>query len=267
MEPDDPFASNPAMEESAHGHWRYFALFGMQSVGAVVLYATGLILYRQTLADPTSHEAHPWTLVWSLLSIALMQCTYWVPHHLRPPLPQFRNTLLGHAGLFLARMGFVLPTSVFGFVFVAQRPEFDIPVFQCLVLFLGLPVLLRTGVGAPGSGFHSLRQGDRHFGATIVAPDDSRLTGYCAAMQCNRPLRTLHSQPEADSMFFSGIAAQTAVWLAWAQAAVTSPARHSEHRRNDAHGALHAWQSVANRSRTCNFRCVEWSEQLRTNTQ
>ena len=92
----------------------------------------------RTLADPTSHEAHPWTLVWSLLSIALMQCTYWVSHHLRPPLPQFRNTLLGHVVLFLARMGFVLPTSVFGFVFVAQRPEFDIPVFQCLVLFLGL---------------------------------------------------------------------------------------------------------------------------------
>ena len=40
--------------------------------------------------------------------------------------------------LFLARMVFVLPTSIFGFVFVAQRPEFEIPVFRCLVLLLGL---------------------------------------------------------------------------------------------------------------------------------
>jgi hypothetical protein len=40
--------------------------------------------------------------------------------------------------LFLARMAYVLPTSIFGFVFVAQRPEFEIPVFDCLVLLLGL---------------------------------------------------------------------------------------------------------------------------------
>ena len=35
-------------------------------------------------------------------------------------------------------MIYVLPTAIFGFVFVAQRPEFDIPVFRCLVLLLGL---------------------------------------------------------------------------------------------------------------------------------
>ena len=35
-------------------------------------------------------------------------------------------------------MIYVLPTSIFGFVFVAQRPEFDIPVYQCLVILLGL---------------------------------------------------------------------------------------------------------------------------------
>ena len=74
----------------------------------------------------------------SLSSIALMQIAYWVSYHVRPPLPQFKNALLGHVVLFLARMGFVLPTSVFGFVFVARRPEFEIPVFQYLVLLLGL---------------------------------------------------------------------------------------------------------------------------------
>jgi hypothetical protein len=34
--------------------------------------------------------------------------------------------------------GFVLPTSIFGFVFVARRPEFEIPVFGCAVIVLGL---------------------------------------------------------------------------------------------------------------------------------
>ena len=33
---------------------------------------------------------------------------------------------------------FVLPTSVFGFVFVAQRPEFEISAFEYLVILLGL---------------------------------------------------------------------------------------------------------------------------------
>ena len=52
--------------------------------------------------------------------------------------PQFQNALLGHAILFLARMVYVLPTAIFGFVFIAQRPEFEIPVFRRLVLLLGL---------------------------------------------------------------------------------------------------------------------------------
>jgi hypothetical protein len=67
-----------------------------------------------------------------------MQISYWVSYRVRPWLPQFQNALLGHAILFLARMIYVLPTSIFGFVFIAQRPEFDIPVYQCLVILLGL---------------------------------------------------------------------------------------------------------------------------------
>jgi hypothetical protein len=67
-----------------------------------------------------------------------MQISYWVSYRVRPPLPRFQNALLSHAILFLARMVYVLPTAIFGFVFVAERPEFDIPVFECLVLLLGL---------------------------------------------------------------------------------------------------------------------------------
>ena len=120
------------------GQPAYFALFGIQTIGAGSLYWTGLLLYRQVLADPASQEGHPWRFVWVLLSIGLMQIAYWVSYHFGPPLPQRNNALLGHAILFLARMGFVLPTSIFGFVFVAQRPEFEIPIFSYLVLLLGL---------------------------------------------------------------------------------------------------------------------------------
>ena len=138
MDADNSFASNSALAQSARGRWRYLALFGTQTVAAVVLYWTGLLLYRQVLADPRSYPVQPWTSVWSLSSIVVMQIGYWISYHLPPPLPRFRNVLLGHAVLFLGRMAFVLSTSAYGFVFVARRPEFEIPVFQCIVLLLGL---------------------------------------------------------------------------------------------------------------------------------
>jgi hypothetical protein len=137
-QPNNSFACDSAPAQSGRGQWSNFALFGMQTTGAVFRIWTGLLLYCRVLAEPASHEALPWALVGSLLANALMQFAYWVSHRLRPPLPQFRNALLGHAILFLARMVFVLPTSILGFVFVAQRPEFQIPVLKCLVLLLGL---------------------------------------------------------------------------------------------------------------------------------
>ena len=127
-----------APAQGGRGRWSHLALFGMQTIGAVFLVWAGLLLYREVLADPTSHGAQPWAIVGSLLAIALMQISYWVSYRVGPSLPQFKNALLGHAILFLGRMVFVLPTSIFGFVFVAQRPEFEIPAFRCLVLLLGL---------------------------------------------------------------------------------------------------------------------------------
>ena len=135
---NDSFATNSTLAPSVRDRWSYFTLFGMQTIGAVVLIWTGVLVYREALADLVSHEAHRWSIIGSLLSIALMQISYWVSYRVRPPLPRFQNALLGHFILFLARMIYVLPTSIFGFVFIAQRPQFDIPVYQCLVILLGL---------------------------------------------------------------------------------------------------------------------------------
>ena len=110
-QPNEPFASESARAQRAFGWWSYFVLFGMQTIGAVVLFWTGLFLYRQVLEDP-SHEPELWPIVGSLSSIALMQIAYWVSYRVRPPLPQFQNALLGHVILFPARMVYVLPTAV-----------------------------------------------------------------------------------------------------------------------------------------------------------
>jgi hypothetical protein len=136
--PSDAIASLITPAQSAGGRWRFTVLFGMQTIGAVILFWNAVPLYQQTLADPASHEAGTEHLTWALSSIALMQIGYWLSHRTRPPLPQFTNALLGHVLLFLTRMSFVFATSVFGFLFITQKPGFHIPAFRYIVTLLGL---------------------------------------------------------------------------------------------------------------------------------
>jgi hypothetical protein len=123
---------------NANGRWHYAVLFGMQTIGAIILFWNAIPVYQQILADPASHEARPENLVWSLSSVVLMQIGYWTSYRDRPLPTQFRNALLGHLILFVARMSFVFPTSVFGFLFIAQNSAFHIPVFRYVVALLGL---------------------------------------------------------------------------------------------------------------------------------
>ena len=118
---------------------RYFLLFAIQTIGAAILLWYTVPLFRQVLLNPGGHVARPENLVWSLSAITLMQAGYWIRHRLRLPLPQlFRNALVGYIVLFVARMSFVLATSVFGFVFIVRRPEFQIPASRYFALMIGL---------------------------------------------------------------------------------------------------------------------------------
>jgi hypothetical protein len=118
---------------------RYFFLFAIQTLGAVVLFTYGVPLFRQVLLDPGGHVARPENLVWSLSAITLMQAGYWIRHRLRLPLPQlFRSALVGYVVLFIARMSFVLATSVFGFVFIVRRPELQMPTSRYFIVIIAL---------------------------------------------------------------------------------------------------------------------------------
>jgi hypothetical protein len=90
-----------------------------------------------------------------------MQAGYWIPHRVRPPLPPLRNALVGHIILFVARMSFVLATSIFGFVFIVRRPEFQIPTSRYFIVIIALFALfcytqeleqLGRALMAPGPG-------------------------------------------------------------------------------------------------------------------
>jgi hypothetical protein len=67
-----------------------------------------------------------------------MQAGYWIRHRVRPPLLQLRNALVGYIVLFVARMSFVLATSIFGFVFIVRRPEFQIPASRYFIVIIAL---------------------------------------------------------------------------------------------------------------------------------
>ena len=116
----------------------YFVLLTMQTIGAAILFWFAVPLFRQALLDPGSHVSRPENLVWSWSAITLMQTGYWMRHRFRPRLPPFRNALVGYIVLFIARMSFVLATSIFGFVFIARRPELYVPTSRYFVLVIGL---------------------------------------------------------------------------------------------------------------------------------
>jgi hypothetical protein len=109
---------------------RYFFLLAMQTIGAAILLWYAVPLFRQVLLDPGSHVPRTENLVWSLLAITSMQAGYWIR--------QLRNALFGYIVLFVARMSFVLATSVFGFVFIVRRPEFQIPTSRYFAVIIGL---------------------------------------------------------------------------------------------------------------------------------
>lgn len=116
----------------------YFLLFGFQTSGAILIYWTAIPLFREALSDPASYKAKIEILPWTLLSIALIQIGYWVSYYLSLPLPRFKNVLIGHFMLFAARLGFVLATSLFFFIFLARKSGLDIPDFNYIVIVAGM---------------------------------------------------------------------------------------------------------------------------------
>jgi hypothetical protein len=117
---------------------RYLLLFGLQTIGALIILRYALPLYQDALADPAAHRASVAPLIWASGAVVLMQTGFWIRHRLHPPLPQFHNALIGYVILFLGRMSFLVATAIFGFVFIVRRPEFHIPISRYFLTLAGL---------------------------------------------------------------------------------------------------------------------------------
>jgi hypothetical protein len=138
IEPQNPTSASGRPTRAVGDASHYFFLFAIQTIGTAILFWYALPLFRQVLLDPGGHEARPERLIWSLSAVALMQAGYWIRHRVRPPLLQLRNALVGYIVLFVARMSFVLATSIFGFVFIVRRPEFQIPASRYFIVIIAL---------------------------------------------------------------------------------------------------------------------------------
>ena len=163
--PHESIAAPRRPAQSGAGASRYFVLLAMQTIGAAILFWFTVPLFRQALLDPGSHLPRPENLVWSLLAITLMQAGFWMRHQLRPPLPQLRNAFVGYIVLFIARMSFVLASSIFGFVFIVRRPELYVPTSRYFVLVIGLFALFCY--------IQELEQ----LGRALIGPESAKKTG------------------------------------------------------------------------------------------
>ena len=133
----DPKPSVSNSPESTGTGWLYLVLLAMQTGGVCILYQYGVPWYRGLLANPTAYEPRQDMWIW-LSAIVLVQVGYWVRHKVRAPLPKFTNVVLGHVVLFAGSLSFLLATTVFCFVFLAQKMASRMPLDRQLLMFAAL---------------------------------------------------------------------------------------------------------------------------------
>jgi hypothetical protein len=141
-----------ARAQRAGGRCRYFALFGLQTIGAVIILWNEVSHYRQAI--PATPQARPETLIRSLSAIAMIQTGYWISYRAQPPPPQITNANRSRLIVHRAR-GLCIRLCCFGLCFCNPKPRVSscgLPLHRdsCGSIFL---VLLPTGNGAFGRCF------------------------------------------------------------------------------------------------------------------
>lgn len=119
---------------STGGKWLYPVVFTLETIGAVLLAWQVLPIYREALANPTGYNFDGTAIGAGVL----IQVAYWIGYRLRPSIPRFVNVALGHIVLFAARLIFLLPTSIFSFLFIANRFTVQLSISRYLIIVFGL---------------------------------------------------------------------------------------------------------------------------------
>ena len=138
MEPQDPISASRCLLHTFRDASRYFFLFAMQTTGAAILFLVCRSPFQASSSRPgrscTANGEFGLVVVGNHVDAGGVLGT----PSTSSGLPQVRNALVGHIVLFVARMSFVLATSVFGFVLIVRRPELFVPTSRYFVLTIGL---------------------------------------------------------------------------------------------------------------------------------
>jgi hypothetical protein len=118
--------------------WLYPVLIGLQTGGVVIFYIKAIPFYRELTADVSGYSPGTETLRWSLPTAAVIQIAYWIRFYLHPATPRAASPLIGHVVRFLARLIFVLPSSVFSFVFLNNNLRGRMPITRYLLVLVAL---------------------------------------------------------------------------------------------------------------------------------
>lgn len=128
--------STPPPQVKRPGTWLYPLLLACETVGAAVLFREGLPIYRKTLADPASFD-HTTTGI-ALAGAVLIQIAYWTRYRIGPRPPRAANVLVAHIVLFVARLVFTLPASIFSYLFIAKAVTAEIPATKYAFIIFAL---------------------------------------------------------------------------------------------------------------------------------
>jgi hypothetical protein len=113
----------------------YWPLLALQVVGAAIIMSQGVPLYRSFLPGRDLDPAEADLFAWALLGVLLLQVLYWTatlkvfPHAAIP-----KNLFGGHVAYFVARLNFVLASSLFVVIVFVRSAEIEFVWWRALTL-------------------------------------------------------------------------------------------------------------------------------------
>ena len=114
----------------------YLGLLALQTIGAGIVLANGIPIYRQMMAGPDQLIPQAGPLWWAIVAVALMQTGYWVRAWLRPLLPGGGHVLIAHLAGFVARLSFIYASTMFTVVFFLRFQQLPLPPYRIVMILL-----------------------------------------------------------------------------------------------------------------------------------
>ena len=111
---------------SEKSDWRFAPWLILEVVGALLLIANGLPIYRKMLYSPNEQIQHFGALFWALAATVMIQVGYWVRYYGKTPILHLDNALVGHLVLFISRLSFLFATSAFGYIFISGSVDLQV---------------------------------------------------------------------------------------------------------------------------------------------